>query len=520
MHQINPKSAKNTCSDPQKSHHDITIYSGIGGYLALYIRIHQNLQEGGLLNRVPKLEKNILKRIKHTIESIERHEQSVTAYKNSLNFQPERPKKPLDISFYMGTPGTLSLKFVHYHMTQNFQKAQNVLNKILEFYEFIIEDPDSKMEEILYGIPGFVHCLLYITKNCIITKKSGPGDFEVKQELNEIYNTFGMITAQLVDFCFRKGLQNYISNFFEESGTSTTNRTGKVLCPGHLPNNFRLSYFCFSMEYLGAAHGLAGNLTVFFEAIAYFRNSFKEYYSSSFYQASLVTSSLEGSLQSVLRQKIKKNAKQGNSRKAALILKSHLPYNFQFLLECLFKSLEYAIDLQSSEGSFPSIVQVPEDCCSNAFCHGAPGFVTPICLALENPFFPTQKSQKFRKALKLAVKCVWKKGLHLKGWGLCHGVSGNGYALLRASRLKAVGILSEEERGRFYRMSLSFGLTKVLNQEFVEASKNFDDGRRNVVGMSDFPLSLMLGTAGDLVYYIDILESSNAKGYDKNQFFD
>ncbi len=60
-----------------------------------------------------------------------------------------------------------------------------------------------------------------------------------------------------------------------------------------------------------------------------------------------------------------------------------------------------------------------------------------------------------------AAQAVWERGLLCKGLGLCHGVSGNAYALLAAGRaLRLCGGVPTEEAERQLRrarLMASFG---------------------------------------------------------------
>ena len=44
--------------------------------------------------------------------------------------------------------------------------------------------------------------------------------------------------------------------------------------------------------------------------------------------------------------------------------------------------------------------------------------------------FPEHTAAVWRPAMTAAGQCVWQRGLLRKGVGLCHGISGNAYALL------------------------------------------------------------------------------------------
>lgn len=66
---------------------------------------------------------------------------------------------------------------------------------------------------------------------------------------------------------------------------------------------------------------------------------------------------------------------------------------------------------------------------SVTFCSGAPGTIPMLCTAVEvfsnNPTFV---DRLLYCALKVG-ELTWQQGLILKGNGLCHGISGNGYLL-------------------------------------------------------------------------------------------
>ncbi len=59
------------------------------------------------------------------------------------------------------------------------------------------------------------------------------------------------------------------------------------------------------------------------------------------------------------------------------------------------------------------------------WCHGAPGIVTALA------DFPPQRSSDVDAFLIGAGHAIWKAGPLTKGYGLCHGTTGNGYAFLK-----------------------------------------------------------------------------------------
>ncbi len=60
------------------------------------------------------------------------------------------------------------------------------------------------------------------------------------------------------------------------------------------------------------------------------------------------------------------------------------------------------------------------------WCHGAPGLITSLAALPSDP--------ELDELLVEAGRLVWQAGPHAKGPGLCHGTAGNGYALLALHR--------------------------------------------------------------------------------------
>jgi hypothetical protein len=59
------------------------------------------------------------------------------------------------------------------------------------------------------------------------------------------------------------------------------------------------------------------------------------------------------------------------------------------------------------------------------WCHGAPGVITAVA------DFPRDRSAEMEAMLTAAGEAVWRAGPLVKGYGLCHGTAGNGYAFLK-----------------------------------------------------------------------------------------
>ncbi|XP_067211178.1 lanC-like protein 2 isoform X2 [Linepithema humile] len=87
-------------------------------------------------------------------------------------------------------------------------------------------------------------------------------------------------------------------------------------------------------------------------------------------------------------------------------------------------SLHYLQKLQFPSGNFPSSMGNSSDKLVQ-WCHGAPGMPALFCLA--------HKVFEDNTFLEVAIRCgevIWQRGLLRKGYSICHGVAGNGYAFI------------------------------------------------------------------------------------------
>eukprot|EP00697_Spironema_sp_BW2_P002059 gnl/Spiro4/12767_TR6766_c0_g1_i1.p1 gnl/Spiro4/12767_TR6766_c0_g1~~gnl/Spiro4/12767_TR6766_c0_g1_i1.p1 ORF type:complete len:207 (+),score=12.25 gnl/Spiro4/12767_TR6766_c0_g1_i1:458-1078(+) len=114
------------------------------------------------------------------------------------------------------------------------------------------------------------------------------------------------------------------------------------------------------------------------------------------------------------------------------------------------------------------------------WCHGAPGFV--YLLALAHQIFG---EAQYLSALVQLGEAVWACGLLRKGRGLCHGTSGNGYALLLCYR--------------------ATGDQLWLSRACWFARWSCDVDVRALMRTPDAPFSLFEGEAGNLCFFLDLL---------------
>jgi len=151
-------------------------------------------------------------------------------------------------------------------------------------------------------------------------------------------------------------------------------------------------------------------------------------------------------------------------------------------------TVDFIAKLQFASGNFPAVLGDADDRLVH-WCHGAPGAVFLYCRAYE-----LWHDAKYLEVANRAGECVWQRGLLRKGISLCHGVAGNGYALLRLWR--TTGNATWLARAR------CFG--KLCGQRPSLESQG--EMRR-----PDNPLSLFEGISGAVCFLADLLQPSRAR---------
>ena len=117
------------------------------------------------------------------------------------------------------------------------------------------------------------------------------------------------------------------------------------------------------------------------------------------------------------------------------------------------------------------------------WCHGAPGHVLLLVKAAS-----VFQDDTLQERAKRIAEVIWKRGLLNKGVGLCHGISGNAYALLSVGRSDP----SFQEKAVFF---ADFALSHLNELE----------------GVPDHPSSLYEGLAGLCCLAIDLTDPTQAR---------
>ncbi|EAR85126.1 lanthionine synthetase C-like protein (macronuclear) [Tetrahymena thermophila SB210] len=204
---------------------------------------------------------------------------------------------------------------------------------------------------------------------------------------------------------------------------------------------FRLTYNFHQREYLGGAHGLFG-------------------------------------ICQILMATIKQNPQ----------LKQIQNVNVESLIQ---KSILFCASLQMQSGNFPSGTHRKETDFLVQFCHGSPGAVVPLILGSQ-----LFGAQNLLESAKRAGEDIWKFGILKKGYGICHGISGNAYAFLPLYNI------TKDLKWLYYCFTF---LQIQKNKQIMDIINKFDLPDRYMVGVSDYPFSYMMGLAGDISLFTDCL---------------
>ncbi len=105
------------------------------------------------------------------------------------------------------------------------------------------------------------------------------------------------------------------------------------------------------------------------------------------------------------------------------------------------------------------------------------------------------------QAIQKCLQHIWQFGVLKKGFGLCHGISGNAYAFIAPSVQKAFPEMHDE----YLKKAILFALLKQENDVMKEI-RTYEFSDRMKIGVSDEPYSLMLGLAGDICFVMDVIQ--------------
>lgn len=165
-------------------------------------------------------------------------------------------------------------------------------------------------------------------------------------------------------------------------------------------------------------------------------------------------------------------------------------------------TLDYLLSIQLPNGNFPIKLSGRKEGILVHWCHGSPGIIPMLYQA-----YKVYGDQKYLNSMEQSLDCVWRFGILRKGYGLCHGITGNAYTFLCLYR--------ETGQDEYYYKALKIAEC-CWNEEIRHAVNTFVDPQRFKVGESDYPYSLMEGLAGTICFFCDALHPNQAAfpGYD------
>ena len=202
--------------------------------------------------------------------------------------------------------------------------------------------------------------------------------------------------------------------------------------------------------YLGAAHGLIGIMYILLCTIKIYPNILNSDY------------------------------KQNN-----LLMKNNLQ-------KLIIENLNYIQSLQiKATGNFPDDVKGEDSGDKVHFCHGCVGAVHLFLLAGE-----LFQNYDYEAVALKCNQCLWENGLLYKGNGICHGMAGTCYPLMKLYKFTKNELYLKEAIGVAY---------ATFDPKIQSLVSEFSDPQRKVKGTPDHPYSLMEGNGGLLIMYYDLI---------------
>ena len=374
---------------------DPSFYTGTGGNIYLYWRQYL------FYNKSPESLKNF-----------------ETALHTNLNVLYSKKPNDYSNSFFMGDSGFYLFECIYSIETNNQNYFMEYFKKLISLYKL---GNSTQLElEILYGIAGYLYSLLFLKKYL--------------NYQNKINFPFNIIKT--LDDTIKKLFSDIINSGIDNMKRYKWNKC--LLYP--FPLGDKHAYF-----YLGAAHGLIGNIYLLLSTI----KTYPE----------------------LLNDNIKK---------------------------ILIQNINYIKSLQITKtGNFPDDVQGEDDGEKVHFCHGCVGAIHLFLLA--NEIFP---GFDYAKIAKNCNKCLWERGLLYKGNGLCHGMAGICYALLKLYLSCGDEIYLKEAVG------IAMG---TFDENVQKEVREYVDPQRKAKGVPDTPYSLMEGDGGLLFMYYDLISVINGE---------
>lgn len=351
-------------------------------------------------------------------------------------------EKYINVNDYTVYTGTSGIAFLFFHLNKvlpkNITITDNLLDKSLSYLKKTLKRLNNKRYSFICGDSGplALAAVIYHIKGnneeCIKILKL------LKLMINDISNMNIELSDELLygraGFLFSLlFVQKHIKDNKIIYDNDLRNIIDIILTSGiqtakKEKDNFPpLMYYWHKKSYIGAAHGIAGILYILLQA----------------------------------KHLLKQN-------------------ELNFLIK---PTIDFIASLKFESGNYPSSLEISKDYLVQ-WCHGAPGITHLFALS-----YQTFNDIHYLNLAKECTDVIWKYGLLIKGCGLCHGISGNGYGFL-----KLYQITNDEKY--IYRTI-----------KFSEMCFNYNNHKYHI---SDHPFSLFEGIAGTIYFLADILNPKDS----------
>ncbi|CDU19596.1 hypothetical protein YYC_01042 [Plasmodium yoelii 17X] len=408
-----------------EKHANQSIYCGIGGILYMDIILYEHNNDYIYL----EFGNNILKKINNY------------TCKNC-------------ISFLEGNIGVISLSCV---LNQYIENNKSLEKNIKTLVQNIKENSKELLQinsncELLYGKSGYIYSVLFC-KNTWINSK--------------------------FRFFILKNLYNVMNSIFEY---------GLTKAEKHFNNTFLSLYFKWHKQiYLGSAHGYAGIFLILYKLIIFFYKYINDLsislilcYNDELINLNDLDENEINKCKNVVISKLDDNIK--------LIYKV-VDEIFQFYLTDeynVYSSVRRKHKSEEKDNVIDNFKKKKKKEQLIQWCHGNVGFIILLIELLKYKYVPIYFKEKYNhEFLENMGYLIWEKGLLYKGFGLCHGISGNGIVFLYLYNLT--------NDKKWYIMALKYALFSI---------KYF----KKFYNIPDRPDSLYEGYAGLIVFLSFVLK--------------
>ncbi|SCN62451.1 G-protein coupled receptor, putative [Plasmodium chabaudi adami] len=407
-------------NNENEKHANQSIYCGIGGILYMDIVLYEYNNDYIYL----EFGNNIIKRInRYTCKNC--------------------------ISFLEGNIGVVSLSCVLNEYIENDKGVDININTLIQNLRDNSEEllQINSNCELLYGKTGYIYSLLFCKNTWINTK---------------------------FKFFILKNLYNIMNSIFEY---------GLTKAEKYYNNTFLSLYFEWHKQvYLGSAHGYAGIFLILYKLILFLFKHIDDLsislilcYNNEVVDLNNLDKNEMNKCKNVVISKLNENIKL-IYKVVDEIFQFYLTdeYNVYSSVRRKQKSQEISNTIDNGNNYIKKKEQLIQ------WCHGNVGFIILLIELLKYKYAPMDFKEKYNQTfLEKMGFLIWKKGLLYKGFGLCHGISGNGIVFLYLYNLT--------NDKKWYNMALKYALFSI---------KYFD----KFYNIPDRPNSLYEGYAGLVVF--------------------